>query len=435
MSAKLAYQKPSVTLPEIPPEIWIEILRLATDVPDSLEHPQLLVDPKHSCTFRLSGPATRRHKAALITKRYIVLVCREWYAIGMPFLYEHISITRPRHVHQLPETLSKTMTRGEVREPLAFGYFVKRLDMTAMALDPVDWSDEGCGTSLRQVLDLTPNLVTLNMSSTRSLLRQIERIPRAAIPGLRNLNWTRTGISPERGFKLFHTEFLDSHPHIENLDLVSLYLSPHFEDKDPHMWPSIRRLKCFPSSHMIKETSHQFYPGSFPNLEDAFFIVRFDGLAYLNSKFCLAYGRRLKVVHLNDYELWRSSDIMTQDFQSLRDWCPMLEEINFTSPHSSVIPSCAVASTIVLQGIRTVGFHASMYQLSKQQAKAFLRNIISWAQSPATPNARILRLISEENILHPPTHFGGEHPASSDSFRRRTSCICRASMLSSLTHF
>ncbi|KAF5339304.1 hypothetical protein D9611_009919 [Ephemerocybe angulata] len=403
MSAKLAYQKPSVTLPEIPPEIWIEILRQATDVPDSLEHPQLLVDPKHSYMFRLSGPATRRHKAALITKRYIVLVCREWRAIGMPFLYEHISITRLRHVHQLPETLSKTMTLGEVWAPLPFGCFVKRLDMTDMALDSVDWSDEGCGTSLRQFLDLTPNLVTLNMSSTRSLLRQIERIPRAAIPGLRNLNWTRTGIFPETGFK---TEFLDSHPRIENLDLISLYPNPHFEDKDPHMWSSIRRLKCYPSS-MIKETSHQFYPGSFPNLEDALLIVRFDGLAHLNS-FCVAHGRLLKVIHLSDYELWRSSD-MTQDFLSLRDWCPLLEEINFTSP---LIPSRAVPSTVTHQGIHTVGFHASMHQLSKQQAKAFLQNFISWAQSPATPNARTLRLISEENILH----LQSKHPKLFNKF-------------------
>ncbi|KAF6764626.1 hypothetical protein DFP72DRAFT_1162598, partial [Ephemerocybe angulata] len=405
MSAKLAYQKPSVTLPEIPPEIWIEILRQATDVPDSLEHPQLLVDPKHSYMFRLSGPATRRHKAALITKRYIVLVCREWYAIGMPFLYEHISITRPRHVHQLAETL---MTRGEVGAPLAFGCFVKRLDMTAMALDPVDWSDEGCGTSLRQVLDLTPNLVTLNISSTRSLLRQIERIPRAAIPGLRNLNWTRTGALSETGLNLFYTELLDSHPHIENSNLISQCPNPHFEDKDSHTWPSIRRLNCFPFP--LIEGTHQFFPGSFPNLKDAFVIVGFDGLATLDS-FCVAHGRLLKVIHLYDYGPWRSSDL-TQVFLSLRDWCPMLEEINFTSPHSSVVPSWAGASTVAHQGVHTVGFHASMYQLSKQQAKAFLRNIISWAQSPATPNARTLRLISEENILH----LQSKHPKLFNKF-------------------
>ncbi|KAF5314627.1 hypothetical protein D9611_007142 [Ephemerocybe angulata] len=389
MSAKLAYQKPSVTLPEIPPEIWIEILRHATDVPDSLEHPQLLVDPEHFYMFRLSGPATRRHKAALITKRYIVLVCREWYAIGMPFLYEHISITRPRHVHQLSETLSKTMTRGEVKEPLAFGCFVKRLDMTMpVALDPGVRSDEGCGTGLRQVLDLTPNLVTLNMPSTRSLHRQIERIPRAAIPGLRSLNWTSTGASPA-GFKPFQTEFLDSHPHIENLDLTNL----HSEDKGSHMWPSIRRLKC--PSPMVEEIRWQF---SFPNLEDAFLFVGFDGLPHLDS-FCAAHGRLLRVIHLVGYEPWLSS-VMAQGFLSLRDRCPMLEEINFTSPHSSVIPSQAVASTVTHQGIHTVGFHASTRQLSKRKAKDFLQNIITWAQSPATPNARTLRLISEENILH-----------------------------------
>ncbi|KAF6744144.1 hypothetical protein DFP72DRAFT_1078989 [Ephemerocybe angulata] len=370
MSAKLAYQKPSITLPEIPPEIWIEILRQATDVPDSLEHPQLL-----------------------ITKRYIVRVCREWYAIGMPFLYEHVSITRPRHVHQLSETLSKTMTRGEVNEPLAFGCFVKRLDLTAAALDSVVWSDEGCGTSLRQVLDLTPNLVTLNMPSTSSLLRQIEQIPRAVIPGLRNLNWTSTGTSSKSGYQVFQTEFLDSHPHIENMNLISLYPAPHFEDKYSHMWPSIRRLNC--PSRMMEETRWQF---SFPNLEDAYFFVGFNGFDRLDS-FCVAHGRLLKVIHLNDYKLWGSSD-MTQGFLSLRDWCPMLEEINFTSPHSCVIPSQAVASTVTHQGIHTVGFHASTRQLSKQKAKDFLQDIITWAQSPATPNARTLRLISEENILH-----------------------------------
>lgn len=41
MSAKLAYQKPPVNLPDLPVELWSTILRFATLIPDTLEDPSV----------------------------------------------------------------------------------------------------------------------------------------------------------------------------------------------------------------------------------------------------------------------------------------------------------------------------------------------------------------------------------------------------------
>jgi hypothetical protein len=54
----------------IPPEIWLEIMRSATDVPDSLEHPQLRHISEGTC---LSGLAIERYRNSMVS--HIQLRC------------------------------------------------------------------------------------------------------------------------------------------------------------------------------------------------------------------------------------------------------------------------------------------------------------------------------------------------------------------------
>src|SRR5687767_13105865 len=71
MSAKRAHQKPPVHLTNVPPEIWLHILRIATSVPDPLQNPQVIIQRKVGfrgpwSVFTLSPHEVKRHKESLV---------------------------------------------------------------------------------------------------------------------------------------------------------------------------------------------------------------------------------------------------------------------------------------------------------------------------------------------------------------------------------
>lgn len=77
----------------LPEEVWLEILRCATLVP-------YLLDASPPDVFGYSAarrPEVIRHCASrsLSVKLSIILVCKRWYTLALPFLYEAIVIRRP----------------------------------------------------------------------------------------------------------------------------------------------------------------------------------------------------------------------------------------------------------------------------------------------------------------------------------------------------
>ncbi|KDQ58752.1 hypothetical protein JAAARDRAFT_193277 [Jaapia argillacea MUCL 33604] len=96
---------------KLPPEIWLSIFDHATTVPQALDtHPQ---DP-----FDLPPPSSGKQVQkkvydSLVTKRYLVRVCKDWYELASRFLYREILIGRGRTLLSLRSTLLDSRRRAE----------------------------------------------------------------------------------------------------------------------------------------------------------------------------------------------------------------------------------------------------------------------------------------------------------------------------------
>ena len=112
-------------LPHLPTEVWLLIFQLATEVPYALL-------PRTESPFDLPCRPTYKEMRAelshsLITKRYIVLVCKAWNEAATPLLYSAILLRTTRGVSAAWETFRDSAQRnGSTR----LGHYVKRIDVS-----------------------------------------------------------------------------------------------------------------------------------------------------------------------------------------------------------------------------------------------------------------------------------------------------------------
>ena len=104
-------------LSQLPPEIWIIVLRWATYPPDG--YPAPYYEP-----FRAS---LETFDEALKTKRVLVQVCRLWRTLATIFLYEDVRIRYPPEM--LKTLLAARHPIDEVIQPHSLGRFVHRLEL------------------------------------------------------------------------------------------------------------------------------------------------------------------------------------------------------------------------------------------------------------------------------------------------------------------
>ncbi|KAJ3837646.1 hypothetical protein F5878DRAFT_621833 [Lentinula raphanica] len=111
--AKLSLTKPKVDLPGLPEELWFTILRHACQVSDLCDAPQLL---------RL--PLGLHRKARVKQMKFqlrIILVCKAWYRIAFPCLFEEIAILHNVGLCSIFDLILKN----------SLGHVTKRLDVYA----------------------------------------------------------------------------------------------------------------------------------------------------------------------------------------------------------------------------------------------------------------------------------------------------------------
>lgn len=112
-------------LPNLPTEVWLLIFRLATEVPYALL-------PRTESPFDLPCRPTYKEmrtelSRSLITKRYMVLVCKAWNEAATPLLYSAILLRTTRGVSAAWETFRDSAQRnGSTR----LGHYVKRIDVS-----------------------------------------------------------------------------------------------------------------------------------------------------------------------------------------------------------------------------------------------------------------------------------------------------------------
>ncbi|KAF9238475.1 hypothetical protein BU15DRAFT_47555 [Melanogaster broomeanus] len=140
----------------MPPELWLRVFDLATDVhgllnyddPISSDLPRALVKQREQQLLRDS----------LRTKRNIVLVCRYWNELAVEFLYQSVLITRVDTLASLHESLQRHASAAAGRTRL--GWWTRRLDVLIQ--------DDRCEASdyalLAEVVRHFSNLVIVTLS-------------------------------------------------------------------------------------------------------------------------------------------------------------------------------------------------------------------------------------------------------------------------------
>src|ERR1700742_67466 len=101
MSARIASPSP---LPELPPEIWLKIFRIATFIPRETDISATTVEPGLFCAC--DHLQARAFEAVLPLRLSIVLVSRRFYQIGAEVLYTTFhSALDPNYLNRKPRLL------------------------------------------------------------------------------------------------------------------------------------------------------------------------------------------------------------------------------------------------------------------------------------------------------------------------------------------
>ncbi|KAJ3788289.1 hypothetical protein GGU10DRAFT_385111 [Lentinula aff. detonsa] len=155
--AKIALAKPKAELPKLPEELWLDIFRHACGLSDFCDAPRLL-------SFPVALPKKlllRRMKF----QRRIILVCKAWYRIALPCLYEEIAVLDNAGLHAIADCMSKHL----------LGHSTKRLDFFAEE----DVDEE----TFFALLDRLDNLkiVTIASSVSASISKRIFALPNLTV--------------------------------------------------------------------------------------------------------------------------------------------------------------------------------------------------------------------------------------------------------------
>ncbi|KAG1761784.1 hypothetical protein EDD22DRAFT_894638 [Suillus occidentalis] len=262
--------------PFFPPELWITIFSLATDVPGLLSY-----DGPTSSDLPRSLVKEHEHKLlkeSLITKRNIILVCRTWHVLATKFLYQSVLVTRPTTLSSLVTALDRRSS-GAARS-VHVGWWTRRLDVSIQ--------DDHCEASdyakLANIIRRFPNLSIVNLSmpmlpDNDSWLRQLpESVVMALVescgPSLRvfdcsesilrpcrddlmklitaasNLSVLRCPIcSPSARDKSPARLDMPVMPKLQSVSLMSVFLRDYLPDnKDANHFPALRKLTydCIP---------------------------------------------------------------------------------------------------------------------------------------------------------------------------------------------
>ncbi|KAG2135367.1 uncharacterized protein EDB93DRAFT_1242550 [Suillus bovinus] len=156
MTLAISNDSTACNLPCFPPELWITIFNLATDIPGLLSY-------DGPTPFDLPRPLVKEHehrllKESLITKRNIILVCKTWHTLAINILYRSVLVTRPATLSSLLVALGRRSS-GAARS-VHVGWWTRRLDVLI--------HDDRCEAPdyalLANIIRQFPNLSTVNLS-------------------------------------------------------------------------------------------------------------------------------------------------------------------------------------------------------------------------------------------------------------------------------
>ncbi|KAI6111165.1 hypothetical protein F5141DRAFT_1274587 [Pisolithus sp. B1] len=186
-------------LPSLPPELWDRIFELATHVPYTLV-PEIFEKSIFigSIYNREYHPKLR---AALVTKRYLVRVCRQWWHIAIRHLYRAIYIGRARSLTSLCNTLEKYAAgKGTIAGAEPLGQWTQRLDI-AIRDNPVRLDMDSSVQYCANLITCLPNLAIFSIRMlfvvAPAPLPAILNALRYSASSFRVIDWTTVPMTPQ----------------------------------------------------------------------------------------------------------------------------------------------------------------------------------------------------------------------------------------------
>ncbi|KAF8224175.1 hypothetical protein L208DRAFT_1313086 [Tricholoma matsutake] len=373
------WKRPKIILPDLPAELWMTIFREATWVSRILDSDS--VEEFGSLTSR---QRIRPLRASLITKRYLVRVCKQWYSLAIPFLYESIIIGRCRTLNTLRDALQSLCSPENLDagngHPL--GWWTKRLDV-AMRDNGSDTESEL--ESLSQIIQSLPNLNILVFRVTTSKYHNVllpgsflHHLSRSAGSNLQAIVWYTRALTPDSPQWY---AFLAGMPTIRTLSC-----SQFFDD----LLPALPALRTF-SLHDISSFPNPSLPN--PSLRHLTFgVYKCD----VNWKvFLLNHGQQLEVIQVHTiWKCWVSHVV-----QAISQSCPKLQRLDIAIQTWEELNSSQISLPAT---IHTFGLYCMQPQAPRTGYKQLFSALKDMKFGPAF---KVIQLLRPNNV----TDLYGRH--------------------------
>ncbi|KXN88450.1 hypothetical protein AN958_07361 [Leucoagaricus sp. SymC.cos] len=253
MPAEEFYSRPTICLDKLPDELLGEVLRHATWVPYGI-HPSDLVASRMQSSEAVENQKDYIH--SLVTKRYLIRVCKRWHRLAFLYLYEWVLVSRLKNLKGLITAVERRLFDDPERASV--GRVTRRLEIDFR------WTGREGVDELRQINILLPSLLQslveleiLVIGDCFEVQWMNPWVSHTLCPKVRYLNWVAPQVRPI--FKHW-INFLQSHPNLiginppEGMSLnritpiqlshpqITAWTTTSTDPVVPKVFPSLRRL-------------------------------------------------------------------------------------------------------------------------------------------------------------------------------------------------
>ncbi|KAI5987468.1 hypothetical protein EDD15DRAFT_2372201 [Pisolithus albus] len=372
-------------LPSLPPELWDYIFELATHVPYTLI-PEIFEKSIFigSIYNREYHPKLR---AALVTKRYLVRVCRQWWHIAIRYLYRAIYIGRARSLISLCNTLEKYAAgKGTVAGAEPLGQWTQRLDV-AIRDNPVRQD-----VDVQYYINLFTRLPNLAIFSIRMLdvppptsLSGIFNALRCSASSMRVLDWN---TSPHTHEQCAFAELVRSLPRLHTFHCAYQWWSKmHFPTS---ILSSVNTLVLNRGPHELEKDrltesdSEQTHITLRKVVFDSFFSV------HAWEEFMSSYGTFITSVQILAFR------------STTRDINNYLGMVNRLCPHVLQMTilvdvfSCMSFVDSLLPPVEYLGFMSRKFQETRAAYRRLFSNLAIFKDR--VPTLRVIQFLDSHNV-------------------------------------
>ena len=385
MAAKVAQ---AVVPLQLPPELWLCVFDFATDVPGTLI-PEIF-EQSHLIGQLYNQKYHPALRAALVTKRNLVRVCKQWWHLATPYLYRAIYIGRVRCLLSLRNTFKKySAGEGTIAGVHRLGSWTQRLDVVIRDC-PID----GPNVAAECLADIVRYLSNLAIASfaVASAAYANPFMPLSVLHALRGntsslrvLDWSTDGWRPQL---VQLEELLKQLPHLQILNCPGLGWANGIIPNCLLSSVSVLVLKWLAipigRSNLVESLERH------ASLREVIFDVEWSA-QNLWREFILHYGRFLTSVQLRAH-----NDVHPSTLNAFLDIvnasCSNLRRITISTATFSHIP----VNGLSLPPVEYLGLRANARQ-QRRSAYRHLFSILALFNGNA-PKLRVVQLIDRHNV-------------------------------------